>query len=199
MTSARRVVALRGAPRKVVAVLLLVALGCTTSRAAADPQWHLALSPGGCLVRGRGSEQDFSWCGSLSTHVLFLRQRDSDFGLGPYARMLGILGDSASGSAGLSALVPLNPTYPFIVSAGAAASSRGEGTSAGADLWVFWGPTSYNFHSSYSMVSGLLVGAQKTWGPEPTTTLAFAAQLDLVLAAIPFIALFELLRGPPER
>ena len=199
MTSARRVVALGGARTGAAGALALLAVCCTSSSAAADPQWHLALSPGGCLVRGPGSDYDFSWCGSASGHVLFLRQRDSDFGLGPYARVLGILGDSGSASGGLSTLVPLSPTYPFIVSVGAVASTRGEGTHAGADLWLFWGPTSYNFHSSYSMASGLLFGLQKTWGSEPTTTFAFTAQLDLVLAAIPFIALFELVRGPPER
>src|SRR5688500_15995487 len=131
MTSARRIVALGGAPTGAVSALVLVAICATTSRAAADPQWHLALSPGGCLVREPGSDQDFSWCGSASGHVLFLRQRDSDFGLGPYVRGLGILGDSASVSGGLSTLVPLSPTYPFIVSVGALASTRDETTNPG--------------------------------------------------------------------
>ena len=64
---------------------------------------------------------------------------------------------------------------------------------------MFWGPTSFNFHSSYSMASGLLFGAQQTWGSEPSTTLVFAGQLDLALAALPFVFLFELIRGAPER
>jgi hypothetical protein len=207
MTSARPVVALGGAPhgalgalwQAAVSALTLVAVCCTSGRAAADPQWHVGLSPGGCLVHRSGSDQDFAWCGSVSSHLLFLRQRDSDFGLGPYARVLGILGDSASASAGLSALLPLSPTYPFIISLGAVAASHDNAANAGAAAWLFWGPTSYNFHSSYSMASGLLIGAQKTWGTEPTTVLAFAAQLDLVLVAMPFIFLFEVLRGPPER
>jgi hypothetical protein len=199
MTSARRIALLGGAATRALSLFVFVAICCTSSRAAADPQWHVALSPGGCLVRGRGSDQEFSWCGSASSHLLFLRQRDSDFGLGPYIRGLGILGDSASLSGGLSTLVPLSPTYPFIVSLGVTASTRDDTTNPGADLWVFWGPTSFNFHSSYSMASGLLFGAQQTWGPHPTTTLVIAGQLDLGLAALPFVALFEVIRGPPER
>lgn len=113
--------------------------------------------------------------------------------------MLGILGDSASASAGLSGLVPLSPTFPFILSAGAVANTRGGELSPGADLWLFWGPTSYNFHSSYSMASGILLGAQHTWGSAPATAIALGAQLDLALAAIPFLALFELLSGPGDR
>lgn len=164
----------------------------------ASPQWHLALSPGGCYVDAPDASGWF-WCGGASGHALFLRTRDRDLGVGPYARVLAVLGDSGSASAGVSALVPLSPTFPFILSAGGVVNTRGGDLSPGADLWLFWGPTSYNFHSSYSMASGVLLGAQKTWGTAPGTTIALAGQLDLALAAIPFIALFELLRGPPER
>jgi len=176
-----------------------LALCVSAENAAAGPQWNLALSPGACYLNRPRAENGWAWCGSVSGHVLFLRNRDRDVGVGPYARVLGVLGDSASASAGVSALVPLSPTFPFIVSAGAVANTRGGELSPGADLWLFWGPSSYNFHSSYSMASGVLVGAQKTWGAEPGTLLALGAQLDLAFAAIPFIALFELLRGPPER
>ncbi|HEY6726415.1 MAG TPA: hypothetical protein VI197_20405 [Polyangiaceae bacterium] len=184
--------------RTLLACALALCLCSSASRVEAGPQWHLALSPGGCYVDGP-TDAGWFWCGSASGHALFLRDRDHDFGLGPYARVLTVLGDSTSASAGVSALVPVNPTFPFIVSVGALANTRGAELAPGADLWLFWGPTSYNFHSSYSMVSGVLLGAQRTWGAAPGTTIAFAGQLDLALAAIPFIALFELVRGPPER
>lgn len=184
--------------RRRVAGALVLSTCCSVTGAAADPQWHLAISPGGCYVRAP-DDQGWAWCGSASGHVLFLRSRDRDLGVGPYARVLGVLGESSSVSAGLSALLPASPTFPFILSAGGVASTRGDGISPGAALWLFWGPTSYNFHSSYSMASGVLIGAQRTWGSAPATTIALGAQLDLALAAIPFIALFELLRGPPER
>lgn len=197
MRSARWLIAVTSA-RTRVACALVFGICSSGTRAAASPQWHLALSPGGCYVDGP-ADAGWFWCGSASGHALFLRSRDRDFGVGPYARVLGVLGDSGSASAGVSALVPASPTFPFILSAGAVANTRGGDLSPGADLWLFWGPTSYNFHSSYSMASGVLIGAQKTWGPAPGTTIALAGQLDLALAAIPFIALFELLRGPPER
>lgn len=181
-----------------VAGVLALSIYSIAPSAAADPQWHLAMSPGGCYV-DKPADEGWAWCGSASGHVLFLRSRDRDLGLGPYARVLGVLGDSASASAGLSALLPVSPTFPFILSAGAVANTRGGEVSPGADLWLFWGPSSYNFHSSYSMASGLLLGAQRTWGAAPGTIIALGAQLDLALAVIPFIALFEVLRGPPER
>lgn len=166
--------------------------------ASAGPQWHLGLAPGGCYVDGQ-DDAGWAWCGSLSGHALFLRNRDRDFGVGPYARVLTVLGRGVSGSAGVSALVPVSPTFPFILSAGVAGDASGGGLSPGADFSLFWGPSSYNFHSSYSMASGLLVGVQRVWGTEPATTLSLGAQLDLALVAIPFIALFEVLQGPPER
>lgn len=184
--------------RTVVACLLALAATAIEGRAAAGPQWHLALSPGGCYVDAPAND-GWSWCGSASGHILFLRSRDRDLGLGPYARVLGVVGDGTSTSAGASALLPVSPTFPFVLSAGALVSSRGDELSPGVDLWLFWGPTSYNFHSSYSMASGVLIGAQKTWGSTPATTIALMGQLDFALAAIPFIALFELVQGPPER
>jgi len=172
--------------------------GTHVTAASAAPQWHLALSPGGCYVDGQ-DDAGWAWCGSLSGHALFLRSRDRDFGVGPYARVLTVLGSGVSGSVGLSALVPASPTFPFILSAGLAGDTSGGEFSPGADFSLFWGPSSYNFHSSYSMASGLLVGLQRTWGSAQATTLSLGAQLDLALVAIPFIALFEVLRGPPER
>jgi len=177
-----------------------VGLGvCTSvSAAAAHPQWNLGLSPGGCYVSGE-SDAGWAWCGSLSGQVLFLRNRDRDFGVGPYARVLTVLGTGTSASAGVSALVPVSPTFPFILSAGLVGDTSAGELSPGVDFSLFWGPSSYNFHSSYSMASGLLVGLQRTWGEASNTTLLLGGQLDLALAAIPFIALYEVLRGPPER
>ena len=182
-----------------VACAVACAVCSSAGTAAASPQWNLALSPGGCYVRGSGAEDGWALCGSASGYVLFLRERDRDFGVGPYARGLMVLGDSMSAGAGVSALLPISPTFPFVLSAGAVANTRDGEISPGADLWLFWGPSSYNFHSSYSMASGLLVGAQKTWGAAPATTLMLGAQIDFAFAAIPFIALYEVMRGAPER
>ena len=184
--------------RALVAGVVGLGVYASPATASAGPQWHLALSPGGCYV----SESDaagWAWCGSLSGHALFARTRDRDFGLGPYARFQAVLDHSVSASAGVSVLAPLSPTFPFILSAGLVGDTRGGGLSPGVDFSLFWGPSSYNFHSSYSMASGLLVGLQQTWGTASATTLSLGAQLDLALVAIPFIALYEVLRGPPER
>jgi len=197
MQVARRDVVLSRA-RALVAGAVGLAVYATPAIASAGPQWHLGLSPGGCYVR-ESDAAGWAWCGSLSGHALFLRTRDRDFGLGPYVRFQAVLDNSVSASAGASALVPLSPTFPFILSAGVMGDRRGGALHPGVDVSLFWGPSSYNFHSSYSMANGLLVGLQRTWGTTPATTLALGAQLDLALAVIPFIALYEVLRGPPER
>lgn len=167
-------------------------LGCGAP-AAADPQWHLAAASGACWRQA--SARTTHWCNGLRGHLLFGRERDRDLGLGPYARLTNLWGGGNALGTGASALLPLSATYPFVLSLGAVVESHREARNAGFEAWLFWGPSSYNFHSSYSMASGLLAGLWRTWGERNATTLALAAQLDLVWLSIPFIALFEVTSG----
>lgn len=182
-----------------VASALGLALTLLTSTVHADPQWHAALSGGACWFRSADGPLHALGCASASGHLLLGRQRDSDLGLGPYTRVTGVWDTALTAGAGASALLPLNPTYPVIVSVGGALQWRGEGIGPGLEAWLFWGPSSYNFHSSYSMASGLVAGFQRTWGDAPSTTFALAAQVDLEWLVVPIIALYETLSGPPHR
>lgn len=182
-----------------VARAIGLALVLLSSPALADPQWHAAMSGGACWFRGADARRHTLGCGSASGHLLLGRQRDGDYGFGPYARVTGLWDTAVTVGAGASALVPLSATYPFIVSLGGALQKRGSGLGPGFEAWLFWGPSSYNFHSRYSMASGLLAGFQRTWGDAPSTTFGLAAQLDLMWLAVPVIALYEALRGPPHR
>jgi len=139
------------------------------------------------------------WFNALSGHVLWGRERDSDLGLGPYLRASHVWGEAMRLAGGASALLPLSPTYPFILSAGGLVKLGDGDTLPGVEAWLFWGPSSYNYHSRYSMASGLLVGVQRSFGPRPATTFALALQVDMVWLALPVIALYEWFRGPPPR
>ncbi len=160
----------------------------------ASPQWNAALATGGCLVRRQGSTTRLRWCNTLSTQLLVGRQRDRDVGAGPYVRATVPWGAEVTLSAGASLLLPLSPTYPLVISTGGVAGlSRGRW---GVESWLFWGPSSYNFHSSYSMASGLLVGAQQTFGAARETVVLGAVQIDLEWLSLPALALYEAAKGP---
>jgi hypothetical protein len=75
----------------------------------------------------------------------------------------------------------------------------GGGFDPGIEASLFFGPSSYNFHSSYSMASGLLIGVQQVWGSHSATSFALALQVDMAWLALPVIAFVEVLRGPPAR
>ena len=165
---------------------------------SSTPQWHVGLASGLGILR-RPDASALLWENTLSSHVLFGRTRDSDIGVGPYARVGYLWREAVACSAGASVLLPLNATFPAILSLGGVAAWRGAKAEPGLEAWLFVGPSSYNFHSSYSMASGLLLGAQRTWGTTNSTTFVVALQVDMAWLALPVIALIEVVRGPSRR
>jgi len=176
--------------------LTLTFLSLVTRPCAADPQWHAAIASGACAHDESDTAVALHWCSSLGGHLLLGRRRDLDLGLGSYLRATHVREAGFSLGSGLSVLLPVNPTYPFILSGGASLGPLDE-PAAGAEAWLFWGPSSYNFHGSYSMASGFLAGFQRRFGREPASTFSLMLQLDLAWPALPFIALYELVRGAP--
>ena len=180
-------------------LVLAAAIGfgaCLARPCSADPQWHAGIASGACAYDETGRPAQARWCSSLAGHLHFGRSGDPDLGLGPYLRATHVQDGGLSLASGVSVLLPVNPTYPFILSGGALLAAR-DPLAAGAEAWLFWGPSSYNFHGSYSMASGVLAGIQRRFGRQAATTLSLMLQLDLAWPSLPFIALYELLRGPP--
>jgi hypothetical protein len=150
-------------------------------------------------VCGTGSNgelwQHTRFAGALRADLLFGRTRASSFGYGPYASV-GTAGfNDARFGLGGSLLVPVLEDFPIVASLGALARVGPEGTQPGAEAWLFWGARSFNFHGSYNLSNGLLLGAQTTFGSESSNALWIAAQLDAQWPLLPFVYALSLLRG----
>jgi hypothetical protein len=183
--------------RRVAAALVSTLL--TLSReAAADPQWNASAITGVC-GRGKGGEywQDTCWYNGARAVVLFGRSRNSDIGTGPFVAFTSAGFDDIRLTGGASLLLPVSPYLPIVISAGGYERQDGE-WSPGLSGWLFWGSHSYNFHSSYVMSGGLLLGVERDMFRRNEHALVIAAQIDGLVLALPFIVAYEWIRGAPE-
>src|ERR1700743_1110505 len=121
--------------------------------ASADPEWNVAAQTSICAL---GNSQHVwhktQFCGAIHGDILFGRDRNADFALGPYATLGTAKFSDARFGAGLSLLVPtFAGDFPVVLSA--AALSR-NGSDARLSAEAFFGLRSHNFHGSYAMASG---------------------------------------------
>ena len=183
--------------RSVAAVV--ISLSATLAwPAAADPQWNTSVITGVC---GRGIEgeywQDTCWYNGARAHVLFGRSRNSDVGVGPYLSVATAGFDDLRLTGGGSLLLPISAFLPVVLSAGVYARHDREWT-PGVSGWLFWGSHSYNFHSSYVMSGGLLLGIERDVSGPRGNAIVIAAQIDGLVLALPFLLGYEWIRGAPE-
>jgi len=183
----------------VSAALWTFVLLCWVQAAKAAPQAHGAVAIGLCAVERETARTEFPrFSGVLRGELWFGRERDRDLGLGPLVSLSTASFDRYAVTAGASLVLPISPTYPFILSATGGALETDAGWAPGVEAWLFWGPMSYNFHSSYAMASGLLLGFQTSLGEERLTIVSLNGQLDLGLVALPFILTEQWLVGGSE-
>lgn len=174
---------------------------CCSSSARAEPQGNASLTLGGA---GVGSEGEF-WDHAefhlgLRGDVLFGRDESDDFGVGPYAELGTFAFDELQFGGGASLLLPVHDSLPLVASFGGFARIGDDdfGVEPGIAGALFWGSRSYNFHASYVMALGLLVGYRATFGESRESALMVAAQLDLGLLGIPIVALINVIRGDTD-
>ncbi|XXX75984.1 hypothetical protein WMF30_50880 [Sorangium sp. So ce134] len=137
----------------------------------------------------------------LRGDVLFGRSANDDFGVGPYAEVLTHAFDELQAGAGVSVLAPVLDTFPLVLSTGIYGrwSDAADALEPGVAAAVFWGARSYNFHSPYVMSTGLLAQMRLGLGASKETAVVIAAQLDVALLGMPFVYLYNALKGPsPE-
>jgi hypothetical protein len=170
----------------------VAALACTATLggpAAATPQANAAWATGVC---GTGAKaelwQETSFCNGLRADVLFGRDRGRDFALGPYAQINTAGFWDARYGAGLSVLVPVSEDFPLVLSLGAGGH---ELDALQAESWLFWGTRSYNFHGSYSMAAGLLLGASRDLAGDGRSALFAGVQIDGLVLGLPFLLAYE--------
>jgi hypothetical protein len=96
-----------------------------------------------------------------------------------------------SSALGVSLLLPVSPTFPIVLSAGAAGRYDEIGLAAGTLERIEWGPRSYNYQFAYVLSGGIFAEARQ-WiaGANTGYDFVFGIDADLELIAIPFIALY---------
>ncbi len=195
-----------------VAAAVAGALVLASSAAAhADPQASVGLTVG---AAGAGLNRSIwqSTAFHLGIHgdVLFGRERNADFGIGPYAELLTNGFDEIQFGGGVSGLLPILDTFPLVLSVGgygrgASGYGRGPvvfgpGTGAfglepGLAAELFFGSRSYNFHAPYVMAAGLIGQMRYGLGPSRETSIVVGAQVDFAILSLPFVFLINAVRG----
>jgi hypothetical protein len=171
--------------------------------AAAEPQLTTGLTFG---VAGHGDRASLWSSTGLEAgfrgELLFGRDKDASFGLGPYIEALttATFSDVQLGG-GVAALVPIHRYLPVVVSVGAYAGHRDPwGWEPGLAGELFWGTHGYNYHSLYGLSAGIFADGRYALGSSREVTLIAGGRLDLELIAIPFLFLWGVIRGPdPSR
>ena len=133
----------------------------------------------------------------LHGDVLFGRSATHDFGIGPYVELMTHAFDEVQFGGGVSGLLPVIDAFPIVLSAGAY-GRRGTdklGLTPGVAGELFWGSRSYNFHSKYVISGGLLTQVRYGLGPSHETSIVVAAQVDVLLLAMPVLFLITAARG----
>lgn len=163
----------------------------------AEPEWNVAAQTRLCGL-GEASKiwQKTVFCGALRADLLFGRERNSDFALGPYATLgTAKFSDSRFGG-GLSLLLPtFSGDFPILLSAGGLSRNGTDGRLSGE---VFFGLRSHNFHGAYAMASGLVIGGDHALNPGRGNTLYVGLQVDGLWIALPFILGYEWLHKTPD-
>jgi hypothetical protein len=129
--------------------------------------------------------------------VLFGRNKNADFGAGPYLELMSHGFDDFQLGTGASLLIPVFDTFPFVASFGGygRAAKDVSGIEPGIAAELFWGSRSYNFHSGYVMTAGIVPQFRYGLGPTKETSIVIAAQIDFLAIALPFIFLYNAARG----
>jgi hypothetical protein len=187
-------------PKFARAVAALVgALGVVVARpAAADPQATVGLTMG---AAGAGLNRSIwqTTAFHLGVHgdVLFGREKNSDFGIGPYAEVLTNGFDEIQFGGGVSGLLPVLDTFPIVISAGAYGrqAAGGFGLEPGLVGELFFGSRSFNFHAPYVMTAGLIGQMRYGLGPSKETSIIVGAQVDFAILTLPFVFLINAARG----
>jgi hypothetical protein len=171
--------------------------------AGAEPQLTSGVTIG---VAGQGHRASL-WSSTELTagvrgELLLGRDKDVAFGAGPYVEALttATFSDAHVGG-GAALLVPVHAYLPIVVSAGGYAGYRSpRGWEPGLAGELFWGSHGYNYHSLYALSAGIFAGGRYSLGDSKEVILLAGGRLDLELIAIPFMFLWNALRGPnPSR
>ncbi len=160
--------------------------------AQADPQARVAWRTALCGTAARGGVwSETRWCNGLTADLLLLRERNRDFGLGPYVEVSTSGFWDARFGGGASVLLPVSEDLPLLVSLGVYDHALEE---AALGATVFWGARSYNFDGAYNYAFGVYASAQRDLGGERESVVSVGLEIDGFFLAVPFILGVQALR-----
>jgi hypothetical protein len=161
----------------------------------ADPQWNASAVIGGAAaVRICAYWQDTGWYNGVRGDVLFGRKRYSDLSAGPFASVTTAGFDDLRLGGGATLLLPVTQYLPLGLSVGGYARHEDQ-WEPGVSAWLFFGSRSYNFHSSYGMAAGLLLGIEHDLRDPGQNAIVIGAQIDGLVLVLPFVFGYEWLAG----
>jgi len=183
--------------RAVLSLATALILVAGTRVSCAEPEWNLAAQTSLCAL---GNNQHFwektQFCGALRGDILFGRDRNASFALGPYATVGTAKFSDARYGGGLTLLIPtFDGDFPLMVSAGAASKDL---TDFRVAEQLFFGLRSHNFHGSYAMASGIVLGGDESLSNGNAHTFYIGLQIDGLWLALPFILGYEWLKPSPD-
>jgi len=174
---------------------LLAILGAAPALHA-DPEWNVGAQTSLCGLGTDQLWQKTGFCGSFRGDLLFGRERNADFALGPYVTFGTATFSDVRFGGGLSALLPtLEGDFPIVLSGGVLSRNASDVRLAGE---AFFGLRSHNFHGSYTMASGLVLGGDAAVSGGHGNTLYVGLQIDGLWLALPFILGYEWLHKAPD-
>ncbi len=186
-----------------IATVRWVAAGCVlacilaSKGARAAPQFSSTLALG---VAGNG-DRSHLWtktdvAAGLRGELLLGRNRDLDFGLGPFVDVLTTNGFSdAQLGGGATLLVPVHPYLPLTLSFGGYAGRSDGAWRPGISSELFWGSHGYNYDSLYALSAGIFVAGRQGLGDARDVSFVAGVRLDLELIALPAVLLWNAIRG----
>lgn len=162
--------------------------------ARADPQFNLALSFG-AGARVAPSQAREALVGlALRADALFGARTPFAPRVGPYLTAGTHDFDDLTVGVGASVQLPVSPTYPLVLSAGAFVDALAVNpVRPGVLARLWWGTRSYNYHSRYVMVLGGWIEARHTPALD-ATDLVVGIDGDLGFLTLPVVLLYEALR-----
>jgi hypothetical protein len=153
--------------------------------------WNAGLESGVCGTGSSLGFQKVGWCNAGHADLLWLRQRSSDFGLGPSLRLATARFDDLRLDAGLSVLLPIFESFPLVLEAGPHLRNFSQPGVFGS---AFFGLRSFNYYGHYEMAAGLSVSAERCFGAGTPSAIWITARIDGSWLALPAIFLYNALK-----
>jgi hypothetical protein len=160
--------------------------------AHAEPQARIAWRTALCGTGARGDVwSETRWCNGLTADLLLLRERNRDFGIGPFVEISTSGFWDARFGGGVSALLPVSESFPLVVSLGVYDHALERAALGGT---VFWGARSYNFTGTYNYALGVYASAQRDLGGDRDSVLSVGLEVDGFFLVAPFLLAVQALR-----